>query len=164
MPTTAAISPADTRELSTWQVMALSAVRVPLTGSTAETTLATVSLPGGTLGPNGRLRITSLWSYTNNANLKNPRVKFGGTQFFLFGGSTQQSMEAITIIRNRNAQNSQVAAAAVNQPTMGPGNAPVLTAAIDTSASQNILFTGQLAVGTDTIALEAYLIEAMYAP
>lgn len=161
MPSTAAIAPADCKELATWQVVALSAVQASLTGTTTETTLASFSLPGGTLGPNGRLRITTMWSFVNTAQTKTMRVKFGGTTFFQFAASTQQSLQAMTIIRNRNAANSQVGMA-ISVAGIGLGNNPIVTSAIDTTAAQTILFTGQLASAANNLALEAYLIEALY--
>lgn len=157
MVTTAVIAPADCKELATWQVMALSAVAVPLTGTLTDTTLVTYSLPGGTLGPNGRLRITCLWSINNSANTKLVKVKFGGTQIFSVGGSTQLSHQSLAFIYNRNAQNSQVTFQGIASP-----GAAVITMAIDTSIAQNLIFTAQLTNVADTATLEAYMIEALY--
>ena len=51
------------------KVFSLSAP-VSLTGSTSVVTLATVTIPAGLLGANGKLKIYPLWSTTNNANIK----------------------------------------------------------------------------------------------
>lgn len=47
-----------------------------------ETTLATVSVPANSMGPNGSVIVTAVWSYTNSANVKTMRGRFGGTTFY----------------------------------------------------------------------------------
>lgn len=130
------------------------------TGNTAETTMATITVPGGTLGVNGSLRISLLWSYSGNTNTKTMRTYFGGTAFNTATQSTAvnaaQSQEIL--IRNRGAANSQIGPPANQSGGIGAGSA-VITASIDTTVNQNIVITGQLANSADTITLEAYTIE-----
>lgn len=143
-------------------VLAQSATPASVTGTTTETTLATIPIPAGAMGANGSLRITTLWSYTNSANTKTPRVTLGGTAFFAPALSTTLTAQALTIIRNRNAMNSQVGWAS-GAGTLGigsSGNANV-TAAVDMSAAQNLLITGQLASAGETLTLEGYTVELL---
>ena len=151
---------------SRWVVLAASGVAVPHTGDTAETVLGTVAIPAGAIGPNGMIRVTTLWSVTNSANNKVLRARLGGiggTQFF----STTQTTVAtyndpVRLIQNRNSQSSQIGRGA---STTGAGStAAVVTGTIDTSAAQDLVFTGTLANSGETVTLESFLVELSYAP
>lgn len=135
------------------------------TGNTVETTVATVTIPAGAMGANGILRITSLWSFSpNNGNTKTPRVRLNGLAGTIYLGTATASVVSAhfpTIIRNRNATNSQIGYVANTPTQFGTNNAALVTSAIDTTASVDIVFTGQLATGTDTITLESYLVEIL---
>ena len=146
----------------TWQVLAASAMVVSLTGSTAKTTLATVTVPGGAMGANGVLRITSLWSHTNSANTKTPRIEFGGTQYYGTALTTTATSRMYHTIANRNAANSQVGGAGSEIFNWGATTGSLTTSDANTSADQDLVFSGQLANGGDTIALESYLVEVLY--
>lgn len=145
----------------TWQVLAASAMAVSLTGSTAKTTLATVTVPGGAMGANGVLRITSLWSHTNSANNKTPRIEFGGTQYYGAALTTTATSRMYHTIANRNAENSQVGGT-TSEFNWGSTTGALTTSSQDTSADKDLVFSGQLANGGDTIALESYLVEVLY--
>ena len=146
----------------TWQVLAASAVAASHTGSTAKTTLATVTVPGGAMGANGVLRITSLWSHSNNANNKTPRIEFGGTQFYGTALTTTATSRMYHSIANRNAANSQVGGAASEIFNWGSTAGALTTSSVNTSADQSLVFSGQLANSGDAIALENYLVELLY--
>lgn len=145
-----------------WRVLAASAVAVSHTGNTAKTTLASLTVPGGAMGANGCLRITSLWSYTNNANNKTPRVEFGGTQYYSSTITTAATSRMYRTIANRNAENSQVGGAASGAFNWGSTSDALTTSSVDTSLDQNLVFSGQLANGGDSISLESYLVELFY--
>lgn len=152
-----------------FQVLAVSAGSVSHTGDTSETVLATVVIPGGSMGSNGVLRITALWSASpNNANNKTPRTRLGG-----IGGKILRQVSLPSLlsareciqIQNRNAQNSQVGAASgAGAGGWNGAGAAVLTASVDTSTDQSLVFTGQLATGTDSITLESYIVEVLWMP
>ncbi|HET8708123.1 MAG TPA: hypothetical protein VFM46_17590, partial [Pseudomonadales bacterium] len=92
-------------------LLARNAVQATVTNTLTETTLATVTIPAGLMGSNGQLRITALWSNNNSGNNKTPRVRFGGTAFYQQTVTNQLANSTLTIIRNRNATNSQVGGA-----------------------------------------------------
>lgn len=151
--------------LGTWRVLAASAVAASNTGNTAETVLATVSIPAGALGPNGVLRVTSTWSHTNSANAKTPRIRLGGSSGTVICApvlTTTGSLAIQRTVHNRNAQNSQVMMGAASSNTFATSTGAPLTASIDTSAAQDLVFTGQLANAGETITLEAYLVELLH--
>jgi hypothetical protein len=159
---TVQLAPLHTKLLKTWTVLAQDAIAKVQTGATSEATLATIALAAGAMGPNGILRITHLWSNNNNANLKTQRIKIGGIEFHNFGASTTQSEQAVTIIRNRNSESSQVSQPTGNFFGFGNSTSAIVTAAINTAAAQSITFTAQLAIGTDTMSLESLLVELLY--
>lgn len=141
-------------------IVAQSAVAVANTGSTTKNTLATVVLPPGIMGANGALRIRSLWSATpNNVNVKTVTIQFGATTVYTgILTSLLQIMDERTVW-NRGLTNSQVVVTAASNAPFAAGTVAVTTAAIDTTAAVSVLFTAQLATGTDTITLEAYTVE-----
>lgn len=141
-------------------ILAKSAIASSITGTVAETTLATIQLPGGSLGSNGQLRISTLWSVTSNANNKQLRTRFGGAQLSSLGITTSLSVNHAQWIANRGAPNLQVTVFNATQP-YGVSASAVQTFTIDTSVDQVILITGQLANTGDTITLENYLVELL---
>lgn len=146
--------------LGTWHVFQQSSVAVTHTGDTSETTLATITLPGGAMGANGRVRITTIWSANNDASNKTLRVKFGGTNYFAQNITTQQGWRHQNEIGNRNSASSQIG----NQNNaFGSLSAAPTTSAVDTTSDVTILLTGQLADGADSVTLESYVVEVFYA-
>lgn len=139
------------------QVLAQSAVAVAHTGDTNETTLATITVPAGAMGANGSATVEALFSYTNSANAKTLRIRFGGTQMVSIAATTTVSTRLQIRIHNRNATNSQVSVGF--SPGFGSSTGPVITAAIDTTAAVNITITGQLASAGETITLESHAAE-----
>ncbi len=161
----ALIDDADARHqcatLGTWRVLAASAVAVSHTGSTSETTLATVSVPAGAIGANGALRVTMVWSYTNSANAKTARMRLGGTSFLVFNATTTSSARIEHQIHNVNSEGAQKGW--VNNGTaFGSSTGTIVTASIDTTVAQDITFRGGLANAGETITLESYLVELFH--
>jgi hypothetical protein len=109
------------------------------------------------MGPNSSLRITHLWSYTNNANTKTVRLVVGGVTVIQSSFTTTGVFQAETVIRNRGALNAQsyVGGGYFGFSTGGA----IATMAIDTSQDFTVVFTAQNGVGTDTITLEGYIVE-----
>lgn len=144
------------------RVIAASAVAsTTLTGTAAETTLTTVTVPGNSMGANGVLIITTQWKFTGTANTKQVKTKFGGT---IYGDVTNASAilshRHQVQIANRNSTSSQVGNTSSQTNFAGNGTT-VVTSAIDTTADQNIVFTGQLVNTADSITLESYTIELL---
>lgn len=129
-----------------------------LTGSTSETVLATLTLPGGTLGPNGSIQADALFSVNNSAGAKTVRFRFGGISGMVFGasvGSTSIGGRATGLMQNRNNISAQIGSA--NNAFVAATTAHN-TGALNTANAQDIVITGQLATGTDSITLEGYSI------
>jgi len=142
-------------------VLKQSAVPASVTGTLSETTLATIAVPAGAMGVNGSLRITTLWSLPNNANTKSFKVRFGGIDFLGYSTTAAQSLQVLTIIRNRGAANSQVAGPLAVSSSYSSSVGAVTTSAIDTSLSQSIVLAAQLGNTADAVTLEAYAVEIL---
>lgn len=146
--------------LASETLLAASAVAVPLTGTTNETTLATITVPGGSMGPNGQFEAVLHFTYTNSANNKTLRLKFGGTTFWQVAATTTANYQVYIRVCNRNSNSSQVHfTLTAGTSGLGQSGSAVTTGTIDTSSDQNILITGQLANSGETIQLESYLIK-----
>lgn len=142
-------------------VLGQSGVASSVTGTTTETTLATIPVPAGIMGLNGVLRITTVWTVTNSANNKALRVVLGGSLFSGVDLTTTASAQFQAHIRNRGVANSQIGfIVSSGFPFSTSGGSPV-TGAVNTAVAQNLLITGQLASGAETITLEAYTVELL---
>lgn len=140
-------------------LLAASAVAVSVTGTTAETTLATVTIPAGAMGLNGGLLIYTTWGYTNSVNAKTPRVRLGGaagTIYMALPQSTTASLHDLRRIRNRNSAASQVGAASATGGMSTASSGAAVTSTVDTAAAVDLVLTGALALNTETITLESY--------
>lgn len=143
--------------ISSSYVPCKSAVAVSHTGDTTETTLATCTLPGNALGTNGQVEIMVLVSWTNNANTKTLRVKFGAMVLQNTGLSGNASQQVLLRVANRNSAASQVAFPSSPSGLGSGGAVAPTTGTVDTTANVDITITGQLGVGTDTMTLESYI-------
>lgn len=145
------------------RVICASSVASPTTGDTTENTLATCTVPAASMGANGIVRITTVFSYTNSANAKSLRVKFGGTTYQNTSVTTTASVRYQAQIANVNATNSQKGSNTAGNMGTASSGSPV-TSAVDTTAAVTILITGQNSNSGETITLESYLVELIPYP
>lgn len=152
--------------IGSWYVLAKSGVADDYTGATAESVRATVTVPGGAMGPNGMLRITAFWSAgANNANGKTGRVRFtdtSGATIISCSLASLLSGQVQRMVWNRNSESSQVFFTSATTNSFATTTTAEATAAIDTSSDFNIVFTSALANSGDTLTLEGYLVEVSY--
>lgn len=142
-----------------WSIVGKSGVAQTVTNSTAQTTLATVTIPANAMGPNGILRVRTLWTYTNSANTKTLRLTLGGTVVMGVAATTTATAELDRMIQNRGVTNSQIVAVSNNAANFNLLTLAPLTATVDTSVSCDLAFTGQMAALAETITLERYSVE-----
>ena len=133
---------------------------VVLTGSTSVVTLATITIPAGLLGANGKLKIYPLWSTTNNANVKTLRATFSGSTCTTMTSQSVPNNSGLVIIRNTNSESAQKTSSGL-VAGIGSSFGSIASTTIDTTAATTITITGQLAVGTDTLTLEDLFIEVV---
>ncbi len=141
---------------TTVRVLASSAVSASITGTTNETTLATITIPP--LGLNDSLRVSTLWSYTNSGNNKTFRIDLGGTDFMAVVQSSSAVFKDTREIRNVNSQSVQKSWPAAAAGANNTGSA-ITSGAINTGVSTTLTLTAQLASAGETATLESYLIE-----
>ncbi|MCA9367867.1 hypothetical protein KC887_06440 [Candidatus Kaiserbacteria bacterium] len=140
------------------QIVGMSAVPVSLTGTTAETALASINFPA--MGPNDALRVSVQWSFTGSANLKSLVTKLNGATFGLTTTSTAShviSKQELSLI-NRNATNIQLGSMygfGYSSATSGS----FLSPSVETSGANTLTLHGQLANAGETITLEGYVVE-----
>ena len=149
-----------------FQIIAASAIAVPHTGDTAEFVFATIPIPAGCMGPNGILRISTVFSVAvSNGNNKPCRTRLGGaggTQHMNWLQTTSICLRDVRWIQNRGAQNSQVSGYLSGSSISSTSASAPITSAIDMSVAQDLVISGQLGTNTDTITLESYIVEAFY--
>lgn len=137
-----------------------------VTGTTSETVLKTITIPGGAIGPNGVIRLTLNFSHTNNANVKNLIARLGGVSGTLYANisaANQVRTHVVVHIYARNSQTSQIGGSnAGNSSGVGQSTTSQVTSTKDMSVNQDIVIAGTLATSTDSITLESYLLEYHY--
>jgi len=133
---------------------------VSLTASTSVVTLATITIPAGLIGVNGKLKIYPLWSTTNNANAKTLRLNIGGSLCSTMQSQSVPNNSGLLIIRNTNSESAQKCSSGL-VAGIGSSVGSIASPTVDTSAATTITITGQLAVGTDTLTLEDLFVEVI---
>jgi hypothetical protein len=131
------------------------------TGGTGEIVLQTVRIPP--MLPNDSLLVLAKFSHPGGSgNNKSLRVRFGavgagtgGTQIYVTTQTTNLSSVILVTINNRGTTASQLGSNNVSGG-VGSAGAALSTAAIETSVGSDVILTGSLANGSDSITLEFY--------
>jgi hypothetical protein len=134
------------------------------TGTTAEVVFATIPIAAGLMSEHASLRVTTLWSYPNNANAKTGRIRLGGaagTEFLSVAHTTSRSFSDVRLISNRGAVNSQVGTSTLSVSTGGTTGNDVTTGAVNMAVAQDLVLSGQVANSADFITLYRYIIELL---
>jgi len=131
-----------------------------LTNSTSSVTLATITIPAGLLGANGKLKIYPLWATTNNVNQKTLRAIFSGSTCSTMTSLSVPNNSGLVIIRNTNSESAQKCSSGL-VAGIGSSLGSIAVLTIDTTAATTLVITGQLAVGTDSMTLEDLFVEVV---
>lgn len=130
---------------------------VSVTGTAAVTQMASITVPGGLMGPNGILEVFHMWTYTNSANNKAIIVRMNGpsgTAFFSRGEQTTTFHQALTIIRNNNSVSAQKGPVISLSGGFGTSTGTESTGAINTGNNFDIYASAQLTNTGETITLQ----------
>ena len=120
------------------------------TGTTSPTTLHTLTLDAGTIGPRGSVEWWLLWTVNNSAGTKNLKINFGGTDIYDLTLTTVTMNSRYGFGMNRNSESSQIwFTSAAN--ASGLGNSVAFTTAVNTGASVTITTTATLSNSADTL-------------
>ena len=137
-------------------------VGATLTTVTTETVLSEFTLNKKLASPNMTIVVNSLWSMNNSANIKTPRVRFGGiagTEYVNPQIASNSSFQPECLIRFRNALNSQIAMAGTQWSSYGAAGGAVVTSSLDMTVNDAaIVLSGQLANAADYLTLRGYTI------
>lgn len=130
-----------------------------VTNTTAETQVASFTLPGGLPGPNGYVRLLTMLSHTNSANTKTLRIKFNGTTVITnaIGGLGSASAYGSFTIRNCGSESSQKGTQGASG--VGTTSAAVGTSSINTASDVTVTITMQMGALAETSTLEHLLVE-----
>lgn len=134
------------------------------TGVTGAQVAVSLTIPGGTMGPNGRLRISAIFTNNNTAGTKNSIAQIGPGPATIFNAqqTTNVSISHSHEFCNRGAQNVNVA-----QPTalIGPGSTggAIVYQTVDTSVAVTFSFAMNDNTATDWQVLESWMIEVFQA-
>ena len=138
------------------------AAAVSLTGTTSETVLATMTVKGGLMGANGKLKIWPLIGCTNNANNKTMYIKAGGTTFFApIYTNAAVSVQFLGIIRNINSASSQIAHSSASQSGVTLSSIAPIAASINTASNFTLALSAQLGNAGDTFTLHGLFVEVI---
>ena len=122
------------------------------TGTTAKTKLGSIVIPGGSLGPNGIVRVTPYFTFTNNANAKTLAYEIGGVSLASLSRASVAVDANILSLKNRGNQNQQVSA-------LGASVLNALTLDMSVDKTLDIFMT--LGTGTDTCTFYGALVEVV---
>jgi hypothetical protein len=155
-----AVAPAfiSPRELVLRKMWA-NAVAIAHTGTTSETTKVRLTIPAGMMGLHGRIEYEVYHSFTNGADDKILRAKFGGTTFQSRIHTTAETSRLAGFIANRGALDSQVGNAGQNAGGWGSSADTVVTASVDTSANAVFTLTCQLETSGDNLTIQAWCVK-----
>jgi hypothetical protein len=127
-----------------------SVTAVSVTGTTAETVLATFTLKGGLFVPGCRMAVSSLCGFVGTAGTKTARIRLGGAA----GTIVFSNALAATTLSSNNPNVTLLALAAGSQAaTASAATGAVVTAAVDMTIDQDVVLTMQLANAADSATL-----------
>ncbi|MGF7130530.1 hypothetical protein P3T40_002005 [Paraburkholderia sp. EB58] len=132
-----------------------------VTGTTALTTLYTITIPANSVGPNGRLRLTVLYNnLVGRIGSWSPSATFAGIVLFNAVETTAIGSFAMTvdIFASNNSVTTQVAAPF---GTTGANGTSVRGYGANMAQVQTIQLQGTLANAADTMTLTAFSLEVL---
>lgn len=132
-----------------------------ITGVTTTVTGPQITVPAGIIGPNGCVRTTHNWGTPNNANNKTLSYLLGGVSLFTSVVTTLLVNLIQTATFNRGSQAAQVSPPQGNSGIGTGAGGSATYSTINTAIAQTAVFTSTLAVATDFIVLESFMIEVV---
>lgn len=129
------------------------------TGVTTAVQMAAAVVPAGIMGTQGAVRMTGYWAHNSTAGAKVGGILFGGSTVLTSSQTTTLGINLEKTVHNRAANKQIIRVAVDNQ--IAQSVAPTLLS-IDTTADVTASLTGSIAVATDTMVLESFLIELLH--
>lgn len=133
---------------------------------TTEQVLATITIPGGAMGPNGSVEVYTEWVTNNSATAKNQIIRVGGptgTQYMNVSSTTHIGLARSVVISNQNSQSSQATEVAGGNTTgLGQFTTAGASSSINTANNWDIVISGLKADAADTLTLKRYRVTINY--
>jgi hypothetical protein len=117
-------------------------------------TLASVTVPGWSMGVGGGIEIDALYTLTNSATAKNIGMTYGGGVLMAVSAANNASACAQKLMCNRGS--SQIVSNAANQVGHGLSTGANVFLTVDATQDQTFAFTAQPAAANNLVRLEAY--------
>jgi hypothetical protein len=117
-------------------------------------TLASVTVPGWSMGVGGGIEIDALYTLTNSATAKNIGMTYGGGVLMAVSAANNASACAQKLMCNRGS--SQIVSNAANQVGHGLSTGANVFLTVDATQNQSFAFTAQPAAANNLVKLEAY--------
>jgi hypothetical protein len=117
-------------------------------------TLASVTVPGWSMGVGGGMEIDALFTLTNSASAKNIGMTYGGGVLMAVGAANNASACAQKLLCNRGA--SQIVSNAANMVGHGLSTSPNVFLSVDATQDQAFTFTAQPLTENNVVKLEAF--------
>lgn len=149
----------DMVETSTYDVVAKGSPNAQHTGAATQVTLQSVTIPGGSMGASGQLRITALVSCNNNGNTKVVYFILGGQTILSDNLSGSDCAELQRRVANRNSETSQVTLQPATAAAFGNVVGARFETTLNTAADVTLEIAAFLANAADQITLDSYLVE-----
>jgi hypothetical protein len=119
-----------------------------------EVTVASVTVPGWSMGVGGGMEIDALFTITNSAAAKNLGMTFGGGVLMAVSAANNASACAQKLMCNRGS--SQVVSNAANMIGHGLSTAANVFLSVDATVDQTFAITAQPAAADNIVKLEAF--------
>jgi hypothetical protein len=123
-------------------------------------TLASVTVPGWSVGTGGEIELDALFSLTNSANAKNLNMTFGGSAIFTLASANVASVSVQKNIVNRGG--SQIVSNAVAATGHGASTGAVVTLTVNTTVDQTFAITAQPTTANELVQLEYYNMHILF--
>lgn len=117
-------------------------------------TLASVTVPGWSMGVGGGMEIDALFTITNSATAKNLGLTYGGGVLMAVSAASNASACAQKLLCNRGS--SQIVSNAANQVGHGLSTAANVFLSVDATVDQTFAITAQPAAANNIVKLEAF--------
>ena len=117
-------------------------------------TLASVTVPGSSMGIGGVMFVEALFSMTNSAAAKNLGMSFGGGAVLTVSAASNASVDVQKILSNRGS--SQIIGSAAAATGHGLSTGAIVTLSVDATADQIFAITAQPATANNVVTLQSF--------
>lgn len=144
-----------------------SAVAATVGAVTTETVLATITIPGGAMGPNGWVQIWATYRCNNSATQKQAIIRIGGAAGTTYHNSNLANLVSntkVVTVMNVNSQSSQKGFAQDGSASgVGSAGGAQATSSVNTANNWDIVISAtKVGSSGDTLILEGYNVILCY--